>query len=518
MKVMKKFIRNITAGAALLLMVGSCTDKFEEYNTNQYQIHEADPATLMKSMIETIVNIQQNDSQMQDQMVGQYGGYFCVSNVWSGTNFGTYNQSDAWNASPWNTNFQKIYGNFFQVKEATNSSGHYYAFACMIRAINMLRIADTYGPMPYSQVKKGNFYVSYDTQEQVYKAILEDLANAAEVLYNYHVETNGNAPLGANDPVFAGNYASWAKLANSMRLRVAMRISSFLPDVAKEAAEAATSHKAGLIEANNDNAMMDCGTQTNPYQLAAVSWSDLRVNANIVDYMAAYKDPRAAKYFNASTIAGLNGQYAGMRMGDKDFAKADAGGYSTPNISGSDKLLVFCAAETAFLRAEGKLRGWNVGSKTAKEYYEEGITLSMSQYGVSAADYLTDETVPTVTHVSDNVQKAPATISNTVCVKWDDADNTLTGKNFQRIITQKWIANYPLGLEAWAEQRRTGYPEFYPCIDNLSDGVVSTSRGARRLAFPYTEKQNNKANCDQGALDLGGNDTPATDLKWAKKD
>ena len=136
-----------------------------------------------------------------------------------------------------------------------------------------------------------------------------------------------------------------------------------------------------------------------------------------------------------------------MRMGDKDFAKADAGGYSTPNISGSDKLLVFCAAETAFLRAEGKLRGWNVGSKTAKEYYEEGITLSMSQYGVSAADYLTDETVPTVTHVSDNVQKAPATISNTVCVKWDDADNTLTGKNFQRIITQKWIANYPLGLE-----------------------------------------------------------------------
>ena len=142
----------------------------------------------------------------------------------------------------------------------------------------------------------------------------------------------------------------------------------------------------------------------------------------------------------------------------------------------------------------------------------------MSQYGVSAADYLTDETVPTVTHVSDNVQKAPATISNTVCVKWDDADNTLTGKNFQRIITQKWIANYPLGLEAWAEQRRTGYPEFYPCIDNLSDGVVSTSRGARRLAFPYTEKQNNKANCDQGALDLGGNDTPATDLKWAKKD
>lgn len=82
---MRKYLRNITIGAALLLLAGSCTDKFEEYNTNQYQIHDADPATLMKSMIETIVNIQQNDSQMQDQMVGQLGGYLCCSNTWSGT-------------------------------------------------------------------------------------------------------------------------------------------------------------------------------------------------------------------------------------------------------------------------------------------------------------------------------------------------------------------------------------------------------------------------------------------------
>ena len=72
---MKKYLRNITVGTALVLVAGSCTGNFEEYNTNQFQIHEADPSTLMKSMIETIVNIQQNDSQMMDQMVGQLGGY-----------------------------------------------------------------------------------------------------------------------------------------------------------------------------------------------------------------------------------------------------------------------------------------------------------------------------------------------------------------------------------------------------------------------------------------------------------
>lgn len=90
---MKKYLRNITVGTALVLVAGSCTGNFEEYNTNQFQIHEADPSTLMKSMIETIVNIQQNDSQMMDQMVGQLGGYLTCANVWSGTNFGTFNQS-----------------------------------------------------------------------------------------------------------------------------------------------------------------------------------------------------------------------------------------------------------------------------------------------------------------------------------------------------------------------------------------------------------------------------------------
>ena len=100
-------------------------------------------------MIETIVNIQQNDSQMQDQMVGQLGGYLCCSNTWSGTNFSTFNQSDAWNATPWNTPFEKIYGNFFQIQEATNSTGHYYAFACMIRAITMLRVAERRIKSPY---------------------------------------------------------------------------------------------------------------------------------------------------------------------------------------------------------------------------------------------------------------------------------------------------------------------------------------------------------------------------------
>ena len=514
---MKKYIRKIILRTSMLMLITGCTDEFEKYNTNQYQIHQADPATLAKPMIETIVNIQQNDSQMQDQMVGQFGGYFTVSNRWAGTNFSTFNPSADWNKNPWNTPFEKIYGNFFQIQEATNSSGHYYSFARLIRAITMLRVTDCYGPMPYSQIQKGNFYVAYDMQEEVYKNILNDLTQAATVLFAYHKETNGHAPLGANDPVFNGDYSKWARLANSMKLRVAMRISNVWPEIAKEAAETAIASEAGIVETNNDNAMLSCGSQNNPYHLSAVSWGDLRVNANIVDYMNAYNDPRRSAFFKKSTIPGKTDQYVGMRTGDGKFNKGNVQVFSIPEISGTDPLMVFCAAETAFLRAEGKLRGWNVGEKSARQYYEEGITLSMQQHQVTGSDYMNIKDAPTVSHEYDNIQKSPSTISNTVSVKWEDGDNTLTGKNFQRIITQKWIANYPLGIEAWAEYRRTGYPEIYPCIDNLSFSGVDSKRGMRRLAFPYTEAQNNKTNYTQGVTFLDGPDNEVTELKWAKK-
>ena len=190
----------------------------------------------------------------------------------------------------------------------------------------------------------------------------------------------------------------------------------------------------------------------------------------------------------------------------------------------NDYVLIFCPSreivEQNFkkLCSYGILDCWNVGSKTAKAYYEDGINLSMEQYQVSATEYMKIDEAPVVSHESDAVQNATATITNTVSVMWDDSEaDNVNGKNFQRVITQKWIANYPLGLEAWAEYRRTGYPELYPCIDNLSDCGVSSQRGMRRLSFPYTEAQNNKANYDLGVAELGGADNEATDLKWAKK-
>lgn len=507
-------MKNIIKIAGVMLAAGciaGCTGNFEKYNTDPYALYKADPAILIPSMFDAMMYVQQNNSQMIDQMVGSLGGYFTLSNRWGGQNFDTFNASDAWNATPYTIMFENIYSNFFDIQEATSKSGHYYAMARLVRAAVMMRVADCYGPIPYSEVAEGSFYVEYDTGETVYKNIIEDLSAAATVLYGYTQEFPLSRPLATNDPVFGGDYQGWARLANSLALRAAIRTND------RDAAEAACAHPAGLIETNAQNAMMNPGVQGNPYQLAAASWGDIRINASIVDYMGGYMDPRMASYFSRSTF--IPAQYIGMRSGSSGFEKAAVSGYSQPNLSSGASLPMFLAAETNFLRAEMALKGWNV-SGSARDYYEAGVRLSLQQYDVTAATiaaYLADNVLSPGSHLGDpRGARFDYNRATDIKVKWDDGQGA--EKNLERIITQKWIANFPMGLEAWAEFRRTGYPELAPAIDNLSGGVIANNfRGMRRLRYPFTERNLNRANYDKGVTLLGGPDNESVDLFWAKK-
>ena len=189
-------------------------------------------------------------------------------------------------------------------------------------------------------------------------------------------------------------------------------------------------------------------------------------------------------------------------------------------VTTSDNIVVFRASEVAFLRAEGALRNWNMGG-TAKDFYEEGIRLSFEENGITSGveNYLAstgkvEAYKDPLKGQSGQTYDYSGAINTNVTVAWAGGDFE---KSLEQIITQKWIANFPNGMESWTEYRRTGYPELYPCIDNLSDCGVSSQRGMRRLSFPYTEAQNNKANYDLGVSELGGADNEATELKWAKK-
>lgn len=498
---MKKTIKTITlAGIAAMTMAG-CTGNFEDYNTNPYAPQTADPSLLLPTMIEQLMYVQQNSSQMIDQMVGCYGGYVTLSNRWGGENYDTFNVSNGWNKDTWNTAFTNIYSNFFEIENITDADGHFFALAKLVKAATMMRVTDCYGPIPYSQVKDGQMYVPYDKGEDVYKYIIEDLKYAVSVLGAFG--DNGK-PLAGKDHVYDGDYAKWTKLANSYIMRAAMRVGDEANFVE------AMNSPFGYIKENGDNAMMSCATQRNPLELASASWGDLRSNATIVDYMNGYSDPRLAKYFTKSK----NGIYEGMPAG-YTFEKANVQGYSMPNMgteSAPAPLPVFVAAESEFLIAEAILKGWVAGN--AKEHYEKGIKLSFEQWGASNADaYIADNTSVPNGHKDDLAKLGDYDRTTQVKIAYDESGSQ--EYKLEQIITQKWIANYPMGLEAWAEHRRTGYPEMTKYGKNLGTVNIDLNKGANRLRYPYTEKNLNAANYNSAVSALGGDDE-SIKLFWMK--
>ena len=102
-----------------------------------------------------------------------------------------------------------------------------------------------------------------------------------------------------------------------------------------------------------------------------------------------------------------------------------------------------------------------------------------------------------------------------VTIKWNEEAGF--EENLERIITQKWIAIYPDGQEAWSEFRRTGYPKVFPVVKNNSGGTIDTNEQVRRIPFPSTEYRDNAANVTAAVALLGGDDNGGTHLWWDKK-
>lgn len=507
-----------------LFVTTACTDSFNELNLHPTNA-SAEALTpsetvgsLFPSLIATMHYAQENRNQMVDQMVGsQYGGYMATTNNWSGTNFGTFNPSKNWIDYPFNNIMVDFNSNYIRIKEVTQSTGYVYAWANILRVASMLRVADTYGPIPYSKIGEGGITTAYDNVQDLYHYMIADLDKSISLLNSYLSESPGKSSMAEFDEVYQGDFSKWVKFANSLKLRMAVRIGLVDTDYAKKVmAEAIAS---GAIELNADNAFIP--TQDNPYYKASHTWGDLAASANLSAYMNGFKDPRRPKYMTLATSGSV---YRGVRMGIKDIMKSIYSAsslFSKPAFTKESPLLVFCAAETAFLKAEAALRGWIPGDDAvARDFYEKGIRLSMEQHGVDVGSYLTGTTPPET--YKDLLVPLPISIQYPITVSWDDSE---AGQNtkLEKIITQKWLANYPLGFESWCDHRRTGFPQFFPAQDNLSSsgfmGSVDNapSRQVRRLPFPQSQYQGNGENVNEAVRMLGGDDAAYTDLWWAKK-
>lgn len=238
------------------------------------------------------------------------------------------------------------------------------------------------------------------------------------------------------------------------------------------------------------------------------------MNASMDSYMNGYNDPRLSKYFKP---AASDGKYHGVRLGVQNMAPSKYAGSNVSNLNvdnSSTPIVWMTAAESYFLRAEGALRGWNMGG-TAKEFYEAGIKMSFDENSAGSADnYINDNTSKPADYEDPTGDGNSKSAMSQITIKWEDGNFE---KSLERIITQKWIALYPDGPEGWAEFRRTGYPKLFPVVTNYSSSVVSSDTQIRRCPFPTSEYNTNPDGVKTGVAALGGADNIGTKLWWDKK-
>lgn len=530
---MRSIINKIIVGTLAFAGV-SCTGNYLDINSNPYQPGTGDMqaddyvlGSAMNNLASCVISSDVNTTQFTECLLGgPMGGYFSDTNTGWGNTIGNFNATDNWTNVFLKSDklIPQLFTNLTSIENISKQLDNPvpFAIAKIIKVAAMNRVTDTYGPIPYSKIgKDGAVTTPYDSQETVYSQLFTELDEAITTLN----ENPGAALTATADYVYSGNVDKWTKFANSLKLRLAMRIVYANRALAETKAQEAI--KGGVIESNDGNAKWNYfGSTTNPIYTATrynpatdhacLTGGDTHAAADIICYMNGYKDPRRAKYFVPSEWKGY--QYVGVRRSiNRSTLGTDAHKYSGVNVGQSDPVMWMNAAEVAFLRAEAvAVFNFSGMGGTAKDFYERGIELSFEQWGAgSATDYLNDATSKPAIYDDPLGANSYGSQLSTITIKWNEGDTPDLKQ--ERIITQKWIANWMLGNEAWADFRRTGYPRLLPAdpAGNKSGGVVNNELGARRMPFPTDEYVSNKENVEAAVSNsLNGLDNYATRVWW----
>ena len=494
---------------SFVLAATSCTDKFMEYNTNPDEVTDGmldgdnfRVGAFFPQMQMSVLPVHPHQFQVSQNLTGDiYSGYMAGIGEWNGGHNGTTCDFviDDWTDIPFKDILVSVIGADQSIRRnvGTDINNPVVAFSTILKVASVHRLADLFGPLPYSKVVDGgSLEIEYDSEETLYKTFLSELTDAINSLTAFTKKNPGVKPMENYDLVYNGDYVKWVKFANSLKLRIAMRCSYVAPDLSQSNAESAVNHEYGVIVNNQDNAVLKSGhglVVKNPLQTIWDTYSDVRMGAVMQSYMCGFNDPRLERYFSQVTLKDETG-YWGGRTGVAITAKTKWKDFSAPKGLFTDPIVWFTAAESSFLRSEGALRGWKMGVDPGKAY-EDGIRLSFEEKGSSNVDaYIADETSTPVDYRNLIFSSHGTSALSDITIKWNDEDDFET--KLERIITQKWIALYPNGSEAWSEYRRTGYPRQFPMINNFSKDVDSKI-GPRRIPFPPSEYLLNRDNVEK---------------------
>lgn len=514
-----------------IILLSSCTKNFQDYNTNPFGITNADLSADYRLLGEPLKQVQLNiyvatpawNTQLQQNLLGDcFSGYMCSATPFANNiNNLSYALVDGWNGFPWDDAYGSVMAPINGVvKNAGTQYPAFIAWAKILKVEAMHRVSDIYGPIIYSKYGQINAdgSITYDSQKDAYYGFFADLDSAITTLTPL-AQSNATPTFTNFDLVYGGSYAEWVKFANTLRLRLAIRIVNVDPVKAQTEGQKALANPIGLLTTNADNFLVNIGTTTHPLNVINNSWGDIRMGAPMESYLGGYNDPREPKYFVPATDPVVAGQYKGVRQGINIDAKGRFGNYSGL-ITFPSQIQLMTAAEAWFLKAEAALYGW-AGAGTASANYSLGVTTSFAQYGLDATNYLNDAASTAKPYIDpkaitpgQNDITTGSPYLSTITIKWSDA--ATTAQKLEKIITQKWLAMYPDGQEAWSEFRRTRYPKLFPVVVNNSGGTISTTAFIRRVNFAQSERNTNPNGVKAATAILGGPDTGGTPLWWDK--
>ena len=524
MKINIKNIGTAFLGAAMLFTT-SCTKNLDDINVDQRAITTKDleqdyadvwsyipgmQNSIMKINPEWMYQIQQNLN------ADIFSGYMMTPTPFAGNvNNATYFMMDGWNNFAISVPVENVLNAWLRIKDLTEQkqiNPEAQAVATILKVIAGQRIVDIFGPFPYSKFGESS---EFDSEQEAYEAFFADLDFAVDIL-DKSIGSDGEKTFkaGFDNSSNRGSYENWIQTANTLRMRLAIRISNIEPTIAETEYKKAKANKYGVL-LNRDFVVYH--SFNHPIRTISQSWGDILMGAPMESIMGGYSDSRLEKYFKVIKTengdSGYEGEIRGIRQGINLTAKAEYGFFSKVNIDAEAPLQLITASESFFIQSEAALKGWG---GDAKALYESGIQRSFSQHGAEIGSYLSSSAKPAAyvdpLHAENSV--AADKVSQ-VTVNWADA--TTDEEKLEKIITQKWIATFPNGQEAWSEHRRTGYPVLFPVVINNSGGKVADGDFISRLSYPADFKATNPTAVEEAiSKHLNGNDSPGQKLWWAK--
>ncbi|GGG26080.1 SusD/RagB family nutrient-binding outer membrane lipoprotein [Pontibacter amylolyticus] len=513
----------------LVLLIGfcSCTDDFEEINRNPNDPTEVEPDYLLTTSVFETLN--QFGGQMNRVVFFNYTHHF--------SGFQGQFQRYTFDPRELDNYWQRIYVNCLQpvhqIEENYGGDPNYQnrvAIARIWKAYIYSNAVSIWGGIPTNDALKGSPGVAYEKEEEVYYALLDELKVLAA-----SINPEGDKYSAAADKIYGGDLVKWKKFANTLRLRLAMRISAANPAVARAVVQEIYQDEQNTITSLNETAAVNWG-------LTSDTWSDLYnravfnftankatipvLNESLVYHTVPYEDPRIGVYAQPAKQGPQKGKYFGQNIsygGGNEYA----GGLDNPHrglkqedysqigerFLKPDAEYVFLSyAESAFLKSEAALKGW-WGGQSAEQFYYQGIDASFRHYGLSAAQANAYKNTPGIQWgIAADTTGRKAEFQDWLRIT---SSYVPEGDYLRQIVMQHWLAIPMQGVDAWALIRRTRLLEFQPQFATYEGDHAYLPN---RLPYAPSEYNTNPVEVQKASAALGGPDDLWTKLWFALPD